>query len=176
MIKAKTDWNVVTQGFLTVLWCSQSCAEAESKNSFADVFSAFLRDKSYGVLPINVGTLMMASYLMFVYPRERELEELPYDNIDIAAFNQTIGAIEDKVAFIRKLRNALAHGRWRVINETIEFQNASRGEVNWEAAVHPLEFGEFLNQFYRKAMFKALTGSPNPTLERDAARNAAPLI
>lgn len=156
MSEHKTDWDIVVKGFITVLWCARSCELSDSSKPFDGVFSDFLKETSFGVLPMNIGTMMMASYLMFVYPRQRELDSLPYQHISIDRFAQGEEAATDKKTFIRRLRNALAHGRWDVEADRICFKDR-----RWSASVSAEDFGAFLKQFLQKALFNALTGTPS---------------
>jgi hypothetical protein len=147
MSDREVDWQAVTEGLVSIFWCSNSVRGKDENTPFSDVYSEFL-DKHAGIHPMNRATAIMASYLIFVYPRERQLKELPLDRIRdevMPKFNWNTKPQCNTWTFLRRLRNALAHGDWHFDKMNIIFESKKEG---WVATIDIREFGHFVGTFY----------------------------
>ncbi len=66
-----TDWNLVIQSNISLLWLNECMKKSNQNKKVEDLMKEFqARNENVGIL--NSGTLMMASYFLFLYPREQE--------------------------------------------------------------------------------------------------------
>ena len=61
-----TDWNLVIQSNISLLWLNECMKKSNQNKKVEDLMKEFqARNENVGIL--NSGTLMMASYFLFLY-------------------------------------------------------------------------------------------------------------
>lgn len=148
MEKRKTDWDLVIQGNISLLWC-EWCLRYENKDKTIGEALKIFSQKYENILPINVGLLLMASYLLFVYPQQTDFDNIDFDKIDINQFDVHEGTPKtDKKRFCSRIRNSLTHSRFGLHGERIEFHDQRNDETDkFRASISIKDFGNFINNF-----------------------------
>jgi len=149
-----TDWNLIIQGNISLLWI-QECLEKENSDKTIDELLKDFKSKNENCDILYHGTLFMATYLMFLYPKESELTNINIEDIDIAQFQiSTLGTKAnneetDKAYLLRRIRNSIAHGNFKIEQNNIEFKDNNKSNCNlFEAKI---SIGNFINDFMYKA-------------------------
>ena len=81
----ETDWSSVKKALLGVHWLKVT---NDVDNKDRSVSELYLEHCNFweGERLLNTGVLMMASYMFFVYPQQKEFDEIDYSYIDISDF------------------------------------------------------------------------------------------
>jgi len=112
--------------------------------------SLFIKDERV----LNVGVLIMASYVLFVYPQQTEFNHLDFSKIDISKFKITFqeGDNNDSETLCRRLRNSITHARFEVIHDdqVIKFKDEKHGKDRVEFEIDTLSMGSFIDSFIRE--------------------------
>lgn len=101
------------------------------------------------VPPLNIGSLLMAAYILFVYPQQSEFENMNFDTVSINDFTVATGTpTTQKRRFCSRIRNALAHGRFTVCDGLITMSDQRQDATDrFEARISVINFGKFINGF-----------------------------
>ena len=145
-----TDWNILVRGYLSLIWCQKCVDSKNSKKCVAELLEEF-EHKYEGVSPLNIGTLISASYICLMYPQQTEFEEMDFATIDIGSFNVTVGNAPDSKYLCRRIRNSLAHARFTInsSDDIIIFRDQKpEGTDKFEAKISISKYGDFLNEFF----------------------------
>jgi len=107
---------------------------------------------------INPGLALAAAYIYFVYPKEMLLGQVDLTGVDVSCFQPSLQA----QLLIRRLRNSLAHGRFRIDNDgRMTFEDiGTQGQDPFTTAVYWAAFGMFVQEYGRRAvrLFQKHTG------------------
>ena len=146
----KTDWNLVVQGNISLLWI-QECLKNKDK-TVGELLKEYM-EKNENCEILNLGTLIMASYLLLLYPRERELTSIDWDKIRTPEFNFCEGRYKDKSDLVRRIRNSLAHAHFNV-DPVITFEDWRQVNSNnqkedyFKVQFKFCDYGNFINDFF----------------------------
>ena len=152
-----TDWNLIIQGNISLLWI-QECLKSENRGKqVGDLINEFkLRNENCEIL--NPGTLFMATYLLFLYPKESELAALDLKNIDTSQFDiKALGTKKknetNKAYLLRRIRNSIAHANFSIKSDfTIEFEDNNKQGTNYfKVEIGLSEFGNIVNNYIFEA-------------------------
>ena len=98
---------------------------------------------------MNAGVLIMAAYIFFVYPQQKEFDQLGFSKIDVTKFKITMEDNDISVpkTFCRRLRNLISHAKFEVIhdNHQIKFKDENNGANKIEFEIDTVSFGEFID-------------------------------
>ncbi len=155
-----TDWNLIIQGNISLLWIQECLKKENSNKTINELLKGFkLRNENCDIL--NSGTLFMATYLLFLYPKESELTNVNIEDINIAQFQITAlgekanNEETDKAYLLRRIRNSIAHGNFKIEQSSIEFKDNNKSNTNlFESKISIGDFGNFINDFMFKAKNK----------------------
>ena len=105
---------------------------------------------------INPGLVLAACYVYFVYPRETALNALPLDGMDVAPFH--LSREVEPHELLRRLRNALSHGRFSIDDEGVfSFQDHRQdGTDALSLRIHFADLGMFVDAFAKRAVHQFL--------------------
>jgi len=105
--------------------------------------------KYSNVSPLNIGSLLMASYILFVYPRQAEFDATDFSKIETSKFVVHQGtANSDKKRFCSRIRNGLTHGRFVITGDEIELcDQKNNGSDQFRSTIRVCDFGDFINGF-----------------------------
>lgn len=151
-----TDWNLIIQGNISLLWI-QECLKSENSDKKIGALLKDFKLKYENCDILNPGTLFMATYLLFLYPKESELTKINIDDIDteklqIITLGTKLRAETDKTYLLRRIRNSIAHGNIQINRGIIVFKDNNKSNTNpFKAKISIEGFGNFINNF----MFKA---------------------
>ncbi|HMQ03801.1 MAG TPA: hypothetical protein PKD26_07785 [Pyrinomonadaceae bacterium] len=160
-MKSKTDWSLIVQGNISLLWIQETLNRKDKK--VEEILIDF-RNRYEGLDPLNPGLLMMASYLLFVYPQQAEFEALDFSRIKTGDFEVKEGtSTADARRFCSRIRNSLTHARFELIDERIEFRDERSGNDLFHATVEISKFGEFVNDFFFEAIRQHFRSIEAPT-------------
>ncbi|MFM7024236.1 MAG: HEPN family nuclease [Flavobacteriales bacterium] len=152
-MQKQTDWNLINQALLIIDW-TDACNDATNKNkTLLELWGEKMAPIYGGERLFNTGLLMMASYMLFVYPKESELNNIDYQNIDISDFTitqQDNNNNSTPQALCRRLRNAVAHANYIVANDAITFHDHNNGSNNITFTIGTVKFGEFIHKFMQE--------------------------
>lgn len=148
-----TDWNLIIEGNLSLLWIQETLNPINKNKTIDEVLKEFkVRNKN--IDPLNVGTLFMATYLLFLYPRESEFKNIDINSIDISGFEIKIQGSKpnnesDNEYLIRRIRNSIAHGNFTIEhNLIIRFEDNNMQNSNpFVTEILLSKFGSFINDF-----------------------------
>lgn len=148
-------YNVIFQGMMGVDWIFKcECDKDFQKQSVGKALEEFKRQNE-GISPFNIGVLMMASYLFFVYPKEsalldiseivEEIEEVKKFDI-IQPKNKKADQKKFAVYILRRIRNSISHSNFKFDKEYIIFKDQSPCKNNdiFEAKIKIGDFGNFI--------------------------------
>ncbi|AJH13659.1 hypothetical protein [Myroides profundi] len=152
-----TDWNLIIQGNISLLWI-QECLKPENENkTIKDLLNEY-RLKNENVTILNPGCLFMAAYLLFLYPKESEIVSTNLSFINTGIFDIiTMGVKspdESKEEYIvRRIRNSLAHGNFEIDdNLVITFEDNNSAKTNlFRTKIRFNQFGELINNFMQES-------------------------
>lgn len=147
-----TDWNLIIQGNISLLWIQECLIQENQNKTVQQLIDEFaLRYDNIGLL--NPGTLFMASYLMFLYPKESEIRRKILDDIilpDYKILKEGIVKKNIKDNFLRRIRNSIAHANFEIKNNLdIIFRDVNPKDITdeFEIEIQLYQFGKFLNNF-----------------------------
>ncbi len=147
-METKTDWNILLQGYMSLLWCYDSIDPVNEEKKVKDLLSVF-KQKYQNVSPLNIGSLLAASYLCFVYPQQSEFNVFNFDSISTDHFKIVVGNEKKSKDICRRIRNSLTHARFNIENKDIVFHDQEPdGSNKFEAKIEIDYFGDFINQFF----------------------------
>ncbi len=139
-------------GNISLLWC-QECMSPKNQNRSVGELLAEFSIKYEGVPLLNVGTLIMAAYPLFVYPQQAEFDKVDYNKISTDRFEVRVGTSSNKrKRFCGRIRNSLSHGNFTITDSHILFEDNNREKTDaFSATIKIEDFGKFINNF----MFEA---------------------
>ncbi|MCC5848349.1 MAG: hypothetical protein JJU29_09660 [Verrucomicrobia bacterium] len=146
-LNIKTDWNIVVQSNISLIWCQWALDPTYEKKTIGELLVEF-REK-YKIDPLNIGSLIMAAYPLFVFPQQAEFNAINFSEIDLSSFTVTEGTnTTDPKRFCSRIRNSLAHARFKVEQNNISFYDQTKnGGDNFSASISIQRFGSFINEF-----------------------------
>jgi len=150
----QTDWELIIKADISLLWCEFSMRFENHDKCLGQVLCEFARQYA-GTYPLNVGTLLMASYILFVYPQQTAFEAIDLAKIDTSGFKVHYGTpARDKRRFCSRIRNSLSHGRFWVEVEKKQIRFRDHRVVKgfndadeFAATISITDLGEFINRF-----------------------------
>ena len=151
-----TDWKLLNQAAIGINWLKAISHEDNANKTLLEILesnqsSLFIKDERV----LNVGVLMMASYVLFVYPQQTEFNQLDFSKIDISKFKITFpkGDNNDSETLCRRLRNSITHARFEVIHDeqVIKFKDEKKhGKDRIEFEIDTVSMGSFIDSFIRE--------------------------
>ena len=81
-----TDWALVKQSLVFIKWVMFSDEKDNENKSIYELWKEKFNDGERKIKLLNVGFLMMTSYIMFEYLNETELKTIDYRKIDSSSF------------------------------------------------------------------------------------------
>ncbi|HDR6260685.1 TPA: hypothetical protein QCU39_000114 [Bacillus cereus] len=144
------DWNLIVQGNISLLWI-QECLKPENQNKKVNELLREFLNKNENINLLNPSVLLMASYLLFVYTKEKDFNDGEYSFVDISKFNVIASRKRrpDGNYICRRVRNALAHSRVH-IDESLQitFEDSKPdGTDYFKCVISCVDFGNFINNF-----------------------------
>ena len=147
-----TDWNLVSKALLGINWITE-CNKVENiDKTLREVWGKNFAENHNGERLLNTGVLMMAAYILFVYPRENYLDDINFDLISIDDFKiiSQDNNNDDSKTLCTRLRNSVAHGNYTVsdVKEEVTFRDERQNGTNKiEFKIHIVKFGKFITNF-----------------------------
>jgi len=157
-----TNWNLIIQAHLSLDWCHRAMDPKHKDKTVGQLRDDFKKEYE-GVEPLNVGTLIMAAYPLFVYPEQTEFEKIDFSKINTSRFTVLTDPTADGKNLCRRIRNALAHGNFKIVEGQIvegqivedqiefidyEIHKKSKQKINhFKATIATRDFGNFINNF-----------------------------
>ena len=147
-----TDWKLINQAIIGVEWLKEINEASNADKTLRTILKEneerlFLKDER----PLNTGVLMMAAYLLFVYPREQELLKLDFTSIDISNFNIVYEDSNNRnpQQLCRRLRNSISHAKFEIQHQKnmIVFHDDDKGKNRIDFEIGSVDFGTFINSF-----------------------------
>jgi hypothetical protein len=149
-MSSSTDWNILLQGYLSLIWCQNSMAPEDQNKKVSDLLLEF-QNANEGVNPFNIGSVLSAAYICFMYPQQTEFDNLNFQRISTEKFSITLGNDGDAKYRCRRIRNSLAHARFQIINGLFVFKDQkTNGSDKFEITIKVEHFGAFLNDFFHE--------------------------
>lgn len=147
------DFDLMFQGNISLLWIQECRKKGNEDRKVGELLKEFQED--YGDIDIyNKSVLIMASYLFFVYAKEKDFIGRDYSFVDTSKFkiHKCKYDTPDNDYICRKVRNALAHSRVHIDeNGLITFEDYKlRGtkKINYfNCTISYIEFGNFIYDF-----------------------------
>jgi hypothetical protein len=143
-----TDWDIIIKGNISLLWCQWSTNPKNGDKKLSELLKEF-HSQYNNIDPLNIGSLLMASYILFVYPQQSEFNSFDFSRVDTNHFTVHQGtSTTNKDRFCSRIRNALAHGRFAVNLDQIELSDQkTNGSDPFRTTILLVHFGEFINNF-----------------------------
>ena len=89
-----TDWSLVSKGLLGIYWLME-CNRVENADlTLIELYSKNFAKKWNNERLLNSGVLMMASYILFVYPQQADFDRIDFSEIDISKFKKTLKRLD----------------------------------------------------------------------------------
>jgi hypothetical protein len=143
---------MIIQGIISLLWI-QECLNSKNQNKTVQQLRNEFALKTENVNLLNPGTLFMATYLMFLYPKESEIKNANLDEIKLPDYKVLkAGKVKEnsKTNFLRRIRNSIAHANFEITNNLdIIFRDINPKDITdkFEIEIQLYKFGEFINSF-----------------------------
>ncbi len=151
-----TDWNLIIQGNISLLWIQECLNPVNKKKTVEELIFEF-RSSNLNCEILNPGTLFMATFLLFLYPKEVEFNncnksKISTDKFKLLANENVKNKIVDNSYIVERIRNSLAHGHFTVERSELIFEdwvpNSNGLKQNYfKSKIGIGEFGEFINEF-----------------------------
>lgn len=143
-------FNLITQAQLSINWIKETCINVDENDTINDKLQKF-RNRNEGILPLNTGVILMASYMYIVLPKESIFNKLSINNINTDKFYIKMGS-NNSEKIIRSVRNALAHGNVLVSENGKSFvfkdRKNSESPFHFSAEINFADFAEFISNYY----------------------------
>lgn len=156
-MNSNTDWNILIQSYLSLIWCQKSIAPENQNKKVSELLQEF-KSEYEGINPFNIGSMLSAVYICFMYPQQKEFNDLDFGKISTNKFKITNGRSGDSKYICRRVRNSLAHSRFDLKDDLFIFKDRQpNGNDEFEAQIKIEHFGDFLNKFFfecKKQFFK----------------------
>lgn len=147
------DLDIMIKGNLSLLWI-QECINPKNENEKVGDLKRKFQEKYDNVKLLNSSSILMASYLFFMYPKEKQLEYGNYKffkSLDTSKFNVLECEVEkrDNKYICRRVRNALAHSHVHIAeNGLITFEDDNLEKTDYfKCTISYTDFGEFITDF-----------------------------
>lgn len=162
----QTDWNVLTQGYLSLIWCQESQNPENQNKKVSELLQDFKR-RNENIMPLNIGSMLSAAYICFVYPQQKQYEQLNFDNLDISKFKHLLEPKKtyNNKSFLRRIRNSLSHAKFEINADNFIFYDG-QNTIDFKVTISILEFGIFLNNFFHESKNQFFNLN-NKSLERN---------
>lgn len=147
-----TDWKLVSKGLLGIHWIMESNKAENADLTLINLYNDKFGKDWKGERLLNSGVLMMASYLLFVYPQQADFEKINFSIFDTSKFNilNQENDNSDNKKFCIRLRNSISHARFIVHEDRniINFKdNKPDGSDTIEFEIDLIDFGIFIENF-----------------------------
>nr|WP_234823530.1 HEPN family nuclease [Bacillus thuringiensis] len=146
------DLSIMFQGNISLKWI-QECKNPENENKkVGDLVSEFEKNNNNFDL-FNSSIILMASYLFFMYPKEKDFKIVDYKSVDTSKFNvlkcEKKKELRDSKYICKRVRNALAHSNVHIAeNMLITFEDDNPQKTDYfKCTISHTDFGEFINAF-----------------------------
>ena len=150
MLKNMTDWSLVNDGVLAIEWLAETNKVENANETLLNLWNEKFRAK-YGKARIfNNGTLIMASYLFFVYIKESEYSNFDFSKVDYSNFTILTESKphDGGIKLTNRLRDSISHGRFNVSDDYIIFEDEKPDGTDYiRFKINIVKFGEFLSSF-----------------------------
>lgn len=152
------DLNLMINGNISLAWI-QECLKPENQDMKVHELLTEYRNKNDNAELFNTSILLMASYLFFVYAKEKDFNGRDYSFVDISKFKVTDCEENnhDSNYICRRVRNALAHSRVHIDEnlqmtfEDFKLIRISRTDYRetdyFRCTISCVDFGNFINDF-----------------------------
>lgn len=159
-----TDWKLINQALIAINWLKEINDPENANKTLLTILdenkeSLFLKNERV----LNAGVLIMAAYILFVYPREKEFSQLDISSIDISKFKITHeeGSNGSSSILCRRIRNSISHAKFEILHDShmIKFHDDNLGKDKIEFEIPIVDFGTFLDNFILEVNKK--TSSPS---------------
>ncbi|MCX7835664.1 MAG: hypothetical protein N2450_06295 [bacterium] len=151
----KTYWNLVTDGFASLVWLNISEQLSNSNLPISNALARYKQDidSNHQFSLFNPGILFAYSYIALVYPVVTNKDEfLNNFNLDYREF-KIIKQKDRSKSLLRYLSHSISHGEFILSDDLlITFYCSSADEIEFEAAIKLSDFGKFLNNFVLQAV------------------------
>ena len=152
MVRDTTNWDFVEKGWLGVEWIIRSNDAKNSDKTLKDLYFEQIAPNWNGERLFNEGVIMMAAYLLFVYPIERDFNKINLSNLEFSDFTIIVDKLNlfqtNKLLFLKKIRNSIAHARYEIKNNIITMSDSnSQNSNNIEFIIGLVNFGIFIQNF-----------------------------
>ncbi|WP_305453657.1 HEPN family nuclease [Bacillus mycoides] len=149
------DLSFMVQGNISLLWIQECFKPDNQDRKLKDVLSEFITINDNINLYNNPGMLLMASYLFFVYAKEKDFIGRDYSFADTSKFEVLECEKEKRNSnyICRRIRNALAHSRVHIgENGLITFEDfkpeGTKRLDYFKCTISYTDFGNFISAFY----------------------------
>jgi hypothetical protein len=150
-----TDWRLINQAIIGINWLKEVNKIENADKTLVQPQrekSKLLYRENERIL--NVGVLMMACYIYFVYLREGELATFDFNKVDVSNFKINFQQRKHNTAkkICRRLRNSIAHSKFTVDHENnlIIFSDDKQGQDRIEFQSGIVELGIFIDNFVKE--------------------------
>jgi hypothetical protein len=152
MDRDSTNWDLVEKGWLGVEWIIRSNDIKNADKTLKDLYGEQIAPNWNGERLFNEGVLMMASYLLFVYPIERDFDKIDPTSLEFSDFTILTDVLNqfqsDKLLFLKRIRNSIAHARYNIKNNVITMSDFNQQHTNnIEFSIGLVNFGIFIQKF-----------------------------
>lgn len=150
-MKLQTDWNVLIQGYLSLIWCQESQNPKNKDKKVSELLQDF-QEHNENIMPFNIGSMLSTAYICFLYPQQRQYEQLNFDKLDISKFNHLLEPKQtyNNKSFLRRIRNSLSHAKFEINANNFIFYDG-QNTIDFKVTISIPEFGNFLNNFFHES-------------------------
>lgn len=142
------DWNLIIQAHLSLIWCQWAMDPQNHTKTIGQMRRTF-NNEYENIEPLNIGTFLMASYPLFVFPQQADFESIDFSKIDTSKFRVLHGTkSNNKKRFCSRIRNALSHGKVEVKGDNMIFMDRRKdGSDQFRAEIVIGDYGKFIGDF-----------------------------
>ncbi|MED0965106.1 HEPN family nuclease [Bacillus paramycoides] len=147
------DLDLMFKGNISLLWIQECRKKDNQDRKVGDLLREF-RMKNDNADIFNTSVLLMASYLFFVYAKEKDFNGRDYSFVDTSKFeiHKCKNDTPDSDYICRRVRNALAHSRVHIDeNLLITFEDfkpkGTKKTDYFNCTISYDDFGNFIYAF-----------------------------
>ncbi|MDA1675403.1 hypothetical protein [Bacillus cereus group sp. TH152-1LC] len=148
------DLSLMILGKISLSWIQECLNPANKDEKVGDLLEKFQKNNNNASIG-NQSIILMAAYLFFVYPKEKDFKIGDYSFVDASKFNvSSWGKKRGKYHLCRRIRNALAHSSVHIDENgqmTFEDTNPYDETDVFKCTISVGDFGTFIEKFMNKS-------------------------
>jgi len=148
-MSSNTNWELIHEALAVIQWLRVSNNPENKDKKLYELFKDEVFLKYGDIRLFGKSLLLMAAYMLFVYPKEKDFNLIQFDKIDFNKFNILHQDYEhSNKELSNRIRNALVHSNYMFRDNTLIFSDNNHRKNSYiEMEISVVDFGEFITDF-----------------------------